>query len=143
MKTDLEPKRGIFFQAGMVLSLAAVLAAFEWRTEGPGGVTLNLDRSTVIEEDLADITIQKKPKPQMPEPVVIKKIVVEMNDAKFEDEPLEINAEVDETTANNPDFSLDHGTTYYWQIITWDSHGASTVGPIWSFTTKNLDLLFS
>ena len=39
----------------------------------------------------------------------------------------------------DPDLNLNQGTTYYWQIIAWDSHGASTVGPIWSFTTKNLD----
>ena len=27
-------------------------------------------------------------------------------------------------------------TTYYWKIIAWDEHGASTTGPIWSFTTE-------
>jgi len=30
---------------------------------------------------------------------------------------------------------LDYSTTYYWRIIAWDNHDASTVGPIWNFTT--------
>jgi len=30
---------------------------------------------------------------------------------------------------------LDYSTTYYWRIIAWDNHDASTVGPIWKFTT--------
>jgi hypothetical protein len=25
---------------------------------------------------------------------------------------------------------------YYWQIVTWDNHGASITGPIWEFTTE-------
>ena len=33
---------------------------------------------------------------------------------------------------------LDYSRKYYWQIISWDSQGASTEGPIWHFTTKAL-----
>jgi hypothetical protein len=32
--------------------------------------------------------------------------------------------------------TLDYLTTYYWKIIAWDNYGASTEGPLWSFTTK-------
>jgi hypothetical protein len=32
--------------------------------------------------------------------------------------------------------SLNTQTLYYWQIIAWDGQGASTAGPIWSFTTQ-------
>ncbi len=30
---------------------------------------------------------------------------------------------------------LSYGTTYHWKIVAFDNHGASTEGPIWSFTT--------
>jgi hypothetical protein len=32
--------------------------------------------------------------------------------------------------------TLAYTTTYHWKIVAWDNHGASTVGPSWSFTTK-------
>jgi len=32
--------------------------------------------------------------------------------------------------------TLEYTTTYYWKIITWDSHGVSTEGSTWQFTTK-------
>jgi hypothetical protein len=30
---------------------------------------------------------------------------------------------------------MNYGTIYYWKIVAFDNHGASTSGPIWSFTT--------
>ncbi len=34
--------------------------------------------------------------------------------------------------------TLQGNTTYYWKIIAWDNHGASTPGSTWSFTTEIL-----
>ncbi len=31
---------------------------------------------------------------------------------------------------------LAFSTTYYWRIVAWDNHGASTQGPLWHFTTE-------
>jgi len=33
--------------------------------------------------------------------------------------------------------TMNYGATYYWKIVSWDNHGASTVGPLWHFTTHN------
>jgi hypothetical protein len=49
---------------------------------------------------------------------------------------------------------LSHDETYYWKIISWDEHGLSQAGPVWSFSTvsaadetppsiSNVDVLFS
>ncbi|HUS99942.1 MAG TPA: thioredoxin family protein [Candidatus Thermoplasmatota archaeon] len=32
--------------------------------------------------------------------------------------------------------TMNGNTTYYWKIIAWDNFGASTIGPIWQFTTS-------
>ncbi len=41
-------------------------------------------------------------------------------------------------TSINPGH-LVKGLTYFWNVVSWDNHGASTVGPSWHFTTINPD----
>jgi len=38
-------------------------------------------------------------------------------------------------TSFNPG-AFNYDTKYYWKIVAWDNHDASTPGPIWSFTTE-------
>jgi hypothetical protein len=42
----------------------------------------------------------------------------------------------DQPETNYTPTSLDYDTTYYWQITAKDPYGATTSGPIWTFTTK-------
>jgi hypothetical protein len=40
------------------------------------------------------------------------------------------------TSSSYQPATLQENTTYYWKIVAWDNHGASTLGAIWSFTTE-------
>ncbi len=40
-------------------------------------------------------------------------------------------------TAKTYDPTLGSGTTYYWKIIAWDNHNASTASDVWSFKTQS------
>lgn len=72
-KADLENKKTIFLEIGLVLSLAIVLAAFEW-TSSDAAVTI--DRTQIeqvkIEEEIIPITQEEEIKP--PEPPKVKTV---------------------------------------------------------------------
>ena len=63
-KANLEKKKTIFFQIGLILSLAVVFLAFEWKSydkindEWRSSIFVNID------EDIVEITIPEKPKPK-------------------------------------------------------------------------------
>lgn len=40
-----------------------------------------------------------------------------------------------QTSTSYRNLTLTYNTTYYWKIIAWDNHSASTAGPLWNFTT--------
>jgi hypothetical protein len=40
-------------------------------------------------------------------------------------------------TTYDPPGQMLSSTTYQWKIVAWDNHGASTAGPIWTFTTRS------
>jgi protein TonB len=59
-KANLERKRGMFFQVGMVLSLAFVLLAFNWKTERSYDENWLTLGENIIEDDFVEVTIQQK-----------------------------------------------------------------------------------
>jgi hypothetical protein len=48
--------------------------------------------------------------------------------------PPKVSSNQSDTTFD-PDI-LEFDITYYWKIISWDNHGASITGDLWSFTTR-------
>jgi PKD repeat protein len=43
------------------------------------------------------------------------------------------------STEYDPPGLLEYNTTYYWQIVAWDDQGNSASGPVWHFTTENMN----
>jgi protein TonB len=96
-KADLESKKVIFTQLGLIIALAAVLLAFEWKSydrtvEGFGERVME-----DVPEEIIPITEQKvKPPPPPPPKKVIQLNIVE-DDVEVEDD-LVIDVEADDNT---------------------------------------------
>ncbi len=108
-KANLEKKRGIYFQIGLVVSLSLVLLAFEWTTVESGKIDLKFNRDILIEDDLSEITVHKK-KPEMPKPKIVQIIDIVDDETEIDDE-IEISSEVTDETTNDlniiPDFDIE------------------------------------
>jgi len=103
-QANLENKKGMFFQVGLIISLSIVLLAFEWTTVRTNKINWNiLGRGEIIEE-MAEVTVHEK-KPEMPKPKIIQPIIVP--DEVETDEVLEITVEITDETVNDPDFIIE------------------------------------
>lgn len=99
-KADLESKRGIFVQLGLVLSLGIVLAAFNWSNTVKEADSLGQVQVQEVEDEMIPITRQEevKPPPPPPPPQVVEVLNIVDDDTEIEDE-LEIeDSEADDET---------------------------------------------
>ena len=96
-KADLENKKTLFRQVGLIAALAVVFLAFEYKSYDAR--TINLEQRIVedIPEEIIPITEQnvKPPPPPPPQQVTVLEIVED--DVEVED--VEINVEVDQNVA--------------------------------------------
>jgi len=89
-KADLENKKAVFMQIGLVVTLSLILIAFEWTTTD---VAMNLDLmqdDMVIEEEIIPITRQEIPPPPPPPPPAVTDILNIVEDDVEIDIELEI-----------------------------------------------------
>ena len=101
-KADLEKRRGLFLEIGLVVAMAAALVAFEMKSYDKE------DKEQVVRqasEEIEDIVIQTQeqelPPPPPPEtPEVTTEFEVVEDDAELTNELGPVNAEVDESTQN-------------------------------------------
>ncbi|BAX81879.1 energy transducer TonB [Labilibaculum antarcticum] len=99
---DLEKKRGLFLQIGLLVSLVVVLMAFEYETPVDKIADLNFD---VLEEmdEIVPITVQDKPKPKevpkIKEILLTELILVEDDEDVIDLDIIDSNASEDDSYA--------------------------------------------
>ena len=96
-KADLEPKRALFIQIGLIVALAAMLVAFEWKTYDVKQLDLSARTAEKVEEDLIEITQQNKPPPPPAAPPTTTLINIVQDDVEVEDDFM-IDAEATQLT---------------------------------------------
>ncbi|MCB9015991.1 MAG: energy transducer TonB [Lentimicrobiaceae bacterium] len=96
-KADLESKRTMFVQIGLIVALAAMLVAFEWKTYDVKQLDLSARQVENVEEDMIEITNQNKPPPPPAPPPTTTLINIVQDNVVVEDD-LSIDAEATELT---------------------------------------------
>jgi protein TonB len=97
-KADLENKKGIFLQIGIIVVLGITLAAFEWSSKPKMENTLGELADMNLEEEIIPITRQQevKPPPPPPPPKVTEVLNIVQDDVEIEDELIMEDAEADQ-----------------------------------------------
>jgi periplasmic protein TonB len=76
-KADLEKKKLIFIEIGLVVSLSLILLAFEWKSSGGINTDFAAVQDITVEEEMIPITEQEeiKPPPPPPQPIQVIEII--------------------------------------------------------------------
>jgi len=99
-KADLENKKSVFMQIGLVVTLAIVLIAFEWTSTDVDASQFEMVEELEAEEEIMPITRQEevKPPPPPPPPKVADVLNIVEDDVEL-DEELDIeDTEMDDDT---------------------------------------------
>ena len=97
-KADLEGKKAIFLEVGLIVVLGIVLAAFEWSSRPNMENTLGELADLNLEEEIIPITREQevKPPPPPPPPKVTEVLNIVEDDVEIEDELIIEDAEADQ-----------------------------------------------
>lgn len=96
-KADLESKKPVFVQIGLIVALAAMLVAFEWKTYDTKQLKIDGRQVEKVEEEMVEITQQNKPPPPPAPPAQTTLIHIVTDDVQVDDD-LIIDAEANELT---------------------------------------------
>jgi len=98
-KADLQGKRIVFFEIGLLVSLGLSLLAFEWTSETKISEGFGPNTQTEVEQESVPITRQEKQKePPPPPPKTTEIINIVDNDVNIKDELVLEETEADENT---------------------------------------------
>jgi len=109
-KANLENKKGVFFEIGLVLALAALLFAFQWKGQSSDTNAFQAPPDEEADEEIIPITQQilKPPPPPPPAPKLTELIEIVEDEANV-DEDLEILDAEDESENKVPIQQDDYG----------------------------------
>ncbi len=96
-KADLENKKTLFFEIGLILALVVVLAAFEYKSYDKITIDLTQRVADDVTEEIIPITEQKIKPPPPPPPKQVTQIKIVEDDVEVEDD-LDIDVEADDET---------------------------------------------
>lgn len=96
-KADLENKRGLFLEIGLVVVLALVLLGFEWKTYDKQKVEIFQRQAMDVPEEMVEITKQETPPPQAPPPPQVTVLNIVDDNVQI-DNDFTIDAEATQTT---------------------------------------------
>jgi len=98
-KADLEKKKGIFLQLGLVVVLALVYMAFEWTTgENLENTLGNLVQDEAFEEEIVNTFRENLPPPPPPPPAAPEVLEIHEDDEIIEEDLFIPDTETDEDT---------------------------------------------
>jgi protein TonB len=97
-KANLEKKRGVFIQLGIVVTLAVTLIAFEWTSKPQNMASLGAMSDLNLTEEIIPITRQQEVKPPPPPaaPKVTDVLNIVEDDVQIDDELIIDDAEADQ-----------------------------------------------
>ncbi|HLO89841.1 MAG: energy transducer TonB [Chloroflexota bacterium] len=96
-KADLESKKTFFVQIGLIVALAAMLVAFEWKSYDTKQIDISTRQVENVEEEMVEITQQNKPPPPPAPPAQTTLIHIVTDDVDVDDD-LVIDAEANQLT---------------------------------------------
>jgi len=87
-KANLEKRKGVFFQLGLVITLSLILIGFEWTSSGLSKNQFDIGEGDVIDEEIIPVTRQEKPEPKtLPKPPKVTEVLtIVENDVFIENE---------------------------------------------------------
>lgn len=85
-RADLENKKNVFFMLGLVVALATVLLAFEWKTKPVKVESLGDLQSLAVEDEFVPVTREPEVKPPPPPPAAVEIINIVDNNVEINDE---------------------------------------------------------
>lgn len=94
---NLEKRKGVFFQLGLVITLSLILIGFEWTSSGLSENRFDTGKGDVIDEEIIPVTRQEKPEPKLPKPPKVTEVLnIVENDVIIENELILDNLESDQ-----------------------------------------------